>query len=158
APALPAQPARDLDDRCGSRRALRPVGRPRTVGQAAPARPRAELALRPLGALGQRLVPPDRTARLRLALEPPRLLPAVPTAERATRAPARRAHGAGRRARVTRRSLWRRGPARPVGRRHARPNDRPPRRPLPRGLPDDALPRRGVQRVALPAALDRRVR
>ena len=160
-------PAAALPDRGVLRHAPPDLGRddprvPRPRGAVRPAAahrrrrgrglPRRRLGDRPLGAMGQRLVPRDRAARLRRPGALLGVLPALPAARPWRRlVPARPPPGR-RRARV----------AGHVGRRvraalevdaapHGR-GDREPERLLPLDLPDDAVPVRGVQRVALPAA------
>ena len=132
--------------------ARRPLGRPVPD-------PRPRLGDRRLGALGQRVVPADRRARLRrrAARGRRRLLPALSAHARGARARARRplrsrrdrdlARGDARLVRV----------ALPARRAEARRRRRPPRGPLPRRVPDRAVPPGGLQRVALPRARARGV-
>ena len=77
APNLPLEPRRDLGDRRDHRHRLRraPQSRARALGQ--PAAPRARCGDRRVGPLGQRLVPADRRARLLVAVEHARVLPAL---------------------------------------------------------------------------------
>ena len=92
-----------------------------------------------------------------VAVEPPRLLPALPAPRRPSRSSPRRAHRPGRRPRLARRVCRRVRPARPAHTAEARRRSGGPRRPLSRRLPHDALPRGRLQRVVVPAPLAGRV-
>ena len=158
---LPLEPRGDLGGRAlrlalsSSRTATRaaPLGRPG-------ADPRPRLGDRRLGALGQRLVPAHRRARLRRGRQraAAAFFPLYPlrssACSDASSAATTSSPGSSSRSPARSRAfvlLYRLAEDAPRRRRRA------PRGALPGGLPDGALPRRRLQRVPLPPARDRRV-
>ena len=120
------------------------------LGQPPPARARS--GGRRLGALGQRLVPPDRRVGLRLAVEHAGVLPALSAARRRARARARRslpAGGPGGVPRGVRRGVR---PSPSAGAAASRGGGRASHRALSRALPDVPVPRCGLRGGALPPA------
>ena len=120
-------------------------------------RARRRLGGRRLGALGQRLVPRDRPSRLRRPGPLDRVLPGLPAARPGRRLVLPRPRPARRRARLAPRLGGRLRPALEARGRRCSGARRRSQRPLPGDLPDDALPRRRLQRVALPRAHGRGV-